>query len=238
MKPFVHTVWSEVLNVPAETAAYSLVRRRCGEGKRHLFFIAFRPILHVAFIHGAWRGWRRRWQWGEDSGPIGACRCGWNPGSWTLRSGRAASAAPCPWTCSLKKWVSTYCSATPCRGQRCSGDIPTREGICYTHVGKWVRRCIWILANGRCRSRSHLGDSRSARPGIVGERGRLRASTASHPCPRGDWARILTADLRSHHHIREMSRGEKVQKGTCPSPPFLQHSFSVWDRRKQHQKFL
>lgn len=227
-----------MLNVPVETAAYSLVGGRCRERKHHLFFIAFRAILHVAFIHGAWRGWRRWRQWGEYGVPIGACRCGWNPASWTLRSGRAASAAPCPWARSLEECVSTYCSATPCRGQRCSADIQTRQGICYNRVGKRVRRGVWMLANGRCRSLSRLGDSRSSRPGIVGKRGRLRASSASHPCPCGDRARILTTDLRSHHHIREPSIGGIFRKGTCPSPPFLQHSFSVRDRRKQHQKFL
>lgn len=94
-----------------------------------------------------------------------------------------------------------------------------------------------MLAEGWCWSLSQISDSHSARLGIVGERGRLRASSACHPCPCRDRARILTADIRSHH-IRRICRGEKVQKGTCPSPPSLQYSVSVWAPGKQHQKFL
>lgn len=69
-----------------------------------------------------------------------------------------------------------------------------------------------MLADGLWWSLSQISDSHSARLGIAGERGRLRASSACHPCPCLDRARILTADLRSHHHIREISRGEKSRR--------------------------
>lgn len=203
---------------------YLLVSGRCGEWERHLFFVDFHPILHVAFIHSATEpptARRRRrwwWKWWEDSGPIRACWCGWDPTSWTLHSWRAAHAAHCPWACSLKNWMSTSCYATPC-----SGHIPTKHGgIDYIHLWKGVRRCVWMLSGGWCRPLHQISGSDSARLGIVWERGRrLRASSACHPCPCRDRARILTADLRCHHS-RKIRRGGKVQKGTCPSPLFLQ----------------
>lgn len=78
-----------------------------------------------------------------------------------------------------------------------------------------------MLSGGWCRPLHQISGSDSARLGIVWERGRrLRASSACHPCPCRDRARILTADLRCHHS-RKIRRGEKVQKGTCPSPLFF-----------------
>lgn len=83
---------------------------------------------------------------------------------------------------------------------------------------------------------SQISGFHSGRLGIAGERGRLRASSASHPCPWCDRASLVTADLCGHH-IDTISRGGNVQKGTCPSPLSRQHSFSVWVERKQQQKF-
>lgn len=221
-------------------STHLLVGGRCRQWEDHLFFLVFGSILHVPFIHGATgphtdrRGRRRRWQWGEYSGPIGARGCGRDPTSWTLRGGRAADAAHCPWACSLENWMTNSFPAAACWGQHWSARIPNRHGIDYAHVRKWVRGGVWMLSEGWCWYLPQIGDSHSARVGIVRERGRLRASSACHPCPCRDRARILTADLRSHHHIRKRRRGGKVQKGACPSPLCLRHSFSVWAPGKQH----
>lgn len=214
----------------------------CGgrrEGEHHLFFLIFRSILHVAFIHRAtdphtaWRGRGRWWQWWEDWGPIRASWCGWNPTSWTLQCGRVAHASHGPWACSLVNWMSTSCSATPCCGEQWSGHIPRRYEIDRTHVGKWVRWGVWMLAEGWCWSLSQISDSHSV--GIVGERGRLWASSACHPCPCRDRASILTADLRSHH-IRKTRRGEKSRRE--PALPLCSYNTpSVFVLRGNNKSF-
>lgn len=189
-----------------ELVLYLLVCRRCREGKHQIFLIP--PIRQVAFIHGG-----RRWQRWEARRAIRACRCGWTPTGWTLRGGRVAHAAPCPWVGSLENCLTT----TPSWGEHWSRYIPTRHRI-DTRVGKRVRRSVWMLAGGLGRFLSQIGDSHSVRLRIAGKRGRLRASSsACHPCFCRDRTRILTADLCSHH-VGKVRRGGKVQKGTCPSP--------------------
>lgn len=213
--------------------AYLLVRRRCRQWEDHFFFLVFRSILHVALIHGARgrpatrRGRRRRWQWGEVGGSIRACARGWDPTSWTLRSGRVANAArDGPWTWSLWGWMSTSCSATPCSGEPGSGHIPARKRVGRSHFGKRAWKGVPIWARVLCCWLSQIGHPHSARVGMVGERGRVRASSACHPCR--DQARILTADLRRHHIRATCSCAGGVQKGARPSPRFLQNSFSVY----------
>lgn len=220
-----------------------LVRRWCRQFKQHLVVLTFRPILHIAFIHGdavpsaACWGWGWRGQRGEGSGAIWAFICGWKLARWILRIGRVARAAHGPWVCSRKTWLSTTSSCC------WSWHVPSRGGIHYAHVGDWVRRGVWKLTESLCRTLSQIGDSHSTWLGVVGERGRLRASSACHPWCDG----FFPADLRSHHVWKWVEGGKYQREPALPLCPQTNYSASelrgnnpksFWKPRRANQLAL